>query len=216
MKRLIQKISLSAVLASLPLGCVKLEPVSDQTRFYVLGEAPMDVPEYSVEAPRIGVRVPWVAAYLRRSGIVTRTQAHELRYASQHRWAGRLESSVQRMLVLGMREDLPGFAVVPVSGVQPLPPKYIVEVFVSACEGTADGRAVLELSWRVVEGDAEDGLVSGGFSELKPGWDGRDYEQLARLLSDLGREAASLIAADVRKVVEEQAPVEADAPAAQG
>ena len=79
-----------------------------------------------------------------------------------------------------------------------VPPDVLIDLSLLACEGTANGEAVLEVTWNVFDGPEPRSSQRGHFLRRRPGWDGRDYAALARMLGELTDELAQAIAASVR------------------
>jgi uncharacterized lipoprotein YmbA len=184
-------------------GCPSFEPVADSTRYYTLTTVdesglPGAVP--AADAPLVGVRVTQLAAHLKRPAMTVRLSEHELEFAEEHRWAERLDDAAGRMLAIGIQRQVGSrMAVAATSAARAATCGQVVEIDLLACEGRAgsDGSAVLVADWRVVRGADRSVLSSGRFRSEKPGWDGKDYAQLAELLRGAVDELAEMLAKQV-------------------
>jgi uncharacterized lipoprotein YmbA len=176
-------------------------PSDDPTRFFVLSDpASAAAPAPAPGAVRVGLRAIRLESYLRRKEMVVRTGANEVEFRDYRRWAEPLDAAVGRVLRLRLLEE-PGVAQVLVD---PFPVDqehdYDVAVDVRRCEGTADasGKDAANFSAMIEITTAGPGahvVARKLFTAPAAAWDGRDYGQLASLLSAdiaaLGQEVAS-------------------------
>ena len=114
--------------------------------FYVLTA---DGPVPSGSGAGIGVGPVLVAGYIDRPNLVMQESGHRLAVAESHRWAGKLEENLARVLStnLGRRLNTGNIRSYPWDTDEGL--KYQVTVDLHQLHGNADGDAFLEASWRV-------------------------------------------------------------------
>jgi uncharacterized lipoprotein YmbA len=194
-----------ALLGVLPACNVVPAPTDDPTRFFVLADpAATGAQAPSAGGARIGLRAVRVESYLRRKEMVVRTGPNEVEFRDYRRWAEPLDAAVGRVLRLRLMES-PGISQVLA---EPFPADqerdYDVSVDVRRCEGLAEasGRftasfsATLEIS---TTGPGAHVVSRRLYTAPAGAWDGRDFGQLAGLLSadisGLGGEIASDLAA---------------------
>ena len=152
----------------------------DLTRYYLL--TPTVAPaENTASAVRISLRPVDVPEYLRTPLIEVRASENEVRFMDAARWAEPLDAGLTR--VIG--EDLVR------AGAAQLAPRgeahdYDVVVKVRQCEGVrAGGAARLAAEIEVLTTDLDPKLVAqADFSTEVAGWDGKDFDALAKKLSE--------------------------------
>jgi hypothetical protein len=93
---------LSMLAAALAAGCgISSSAVS----YYSLGALPAGaaapVPQKAM--PAIGIANVLLPDYLDRPQLVSRTEAHQMRIDEYHRWAGRLQDEISRVLLENLR-----------------------------------------------------------------------------------------------------------------
>ncbi len=128
------------------------------------------------------VRIP---DYLDRPQIVTRSGTNELKLSEFDRWAGSLESDVNRVLVEDISSLLPAdhFSVVrwtPYSENQ-VPGSYRVEVLVDRFEGKLGDSALLKAEWGVFAKDRS--LLLKKESRISEQINGSSYDALVAAMS---------------------------------
>ncbi len=128
------------------------------------------------------VRIP---DYLDRPQIVTRSGKNELKLSEFDRWAGSLESDVNRVLVEDISSLLPAdrFSVVrwtPYLESQ-VPASYRVEVLVERFEGTLGDSALLKVQWGVLSKDRS--LLLQKESLISEQMNGSSYDALVAAMS---------------------------------
>jgi len=182
-------------------GCNIIPPAQeDATRYYLLSE-PMLAGAGRAEGPgglKIGLKEIVVAGYLRHREIVVRSGANEVAFKDYERWAEPLDSSIFRALRAGL------LGAPPVG--QVLAPPFSLEgerdcdvsIQVIRCEGTvAPGgghTASFAAMVDITTAGAEPRSISRHvFTAPEAAWNGKDYGQLAGLLSH----AVALLAADI-------------------
>ncbi len=165
-------------------GCSLMPEVQpDPTRFYVLtATATPAAASASVESPaRVLLRPIVVPEFLRGRVMQVRMSENEVKYIDEARWAEPLEAALNRVL----RENLlqqPGLHVVARASDSH---DFEVLLQVRRCEGiSAAGVARLSARIEIYSGDIESKLVAADdFTTDVPGWDGKDFAQLAGKLS---------------------------------
>lgn len=192
-------------------GCPTFDPVRDDVRFYTLDVPAAAQPPPPASAPAtktVGVRVTALASYLRQPGIVTRVSEHEVRYASDHRWAGRLDAALERALAAVLSRELaPDIRVLVAPPLREPLPAVLLEIDLEVCEGrVAEGAAVVQLNWRILSGDAGAISASGTSDATKSGWNGTDFDQLAALLGAGVDELGVALGPRVREAVDAASP----------
>lgn len=173
------------VLLAMGAGCSLPQPQPDLTRFFLLNEVTHkgDVAEVVGEPPRIVLRPVIVPEYLRGKIMQVRIADNELRFIDQARWAEPLEAGLTRVL----REDLaqrPARVRVVARGGDEH--DFEVAVNLRRCEGVLPaGVARLAARIEIFSTGLDPRLVAQeDFSFDVPGWDGSDYGQLAKKLSE--------------------------------
>ena len=166
-------------------ACSLPQAQPDLTRFFLLNEVTHkgDVAEVVGEPPRIVLRTVIVPEYLRGRIMQVRIGDNELRFIDQARWAEPLEAGLTRVL----REDLaqrPARVRVVARGGDEH--DFDVAVNLRRCEGVMPaGVARLAARIEIFSTGMDPKLVAQeDFSFDVPGWDGSDYGQLARKLSE--------------------------------
>jgi uncharacterized protein len=197
-------LALCAAVAAFGLlaACNVVPPASDDpTRFFVLSDPSSSAPQAPAPgAVRVGLRAIRLESYLRKKEMVVRTGANEVEFRDYKRWAEPLETAVGRVLRLRLLEE-PGVAQVLAD---PFPVDqerdYDVSVDVRRCEGSveASGKdsASFSATIEITTADPSPHVIARKlFTAPAAAWDGRDYGQLASLLSAdisaLGQEIAS-------------------------
>ncbi len=180
---------LSGMVAGLLLAalsaCSLPEAQPDLTRFYLLNEVThkADVAEVVGQPPRIVLRPVIVPEYLRGKIMQVRVADNELRFIDQSRWAEPLEAGLTRIL----REDLaqrPARVRVVARGGDEH--DFDVAVNLRRCEGLMPaGAARLAARIEIFSTGTDPKLVAQeDFSFDVAGWNGTDYGQLAKKLSE--------------------------------
>ena len=175
---------LLAVLAGAGAGCSLPAAQADPTRYYVLtaGEKPAAAPVISPHW-RVALRTVEMPNFLRGKAMQVRVAGNEISYADEARWAETLEAGIGRVL----RESLEGRGevarVVTSMGEEH---DYDLVVRVLRCEGDRT-KGVARFTAAVEVYTAGPGGARRGrdtFTTEVPGWDGKDYGQLAAKLSE--------------------------------
>jgi hypothetical protein len=179
---------LAGCLAAAGCDSILPPPQVDPTRYYVLsGGGETGVPA-AAGTLRLGLRTVDLAGYLQGRPMVVRHGANELLIEDFHRWAEPLGDGVARAVRARLQAD-------PAVGTVALQPfafdaerDYDVAISVLHCEGSTVGdrgfasfAAVFEIR---VPGPAPRVVARRVFVAPDAAWDGRDFGQLASLLSN--------------------------------
>jgi uncharacterized protein len=178
-------------------------PQADPTRYYVLsGQGLPDGSGPSLEAnapagkTRLGIRNVELAAYLKTPSIIVRNGSNELLIGDFQRWAEPLGDGIARVVRTRLLADR---AVASVA-LQPFsfgaPRDYDIAITVTRCEGNTAGDrsfASFAAGFEIRTSGPDSHVVARKvFVAPETPWNGRDFGQLAGLLSDdadaLGRE----------------------------
>lgn len=179
----------------LALGCTPAEP----TRFYAI--TPLSSEPVETESGLvIGVAPIALAAYLDRSGIVTRTSPNELGVSALHNWIEPLDTQARRILARNLTTLLGTDRVFILPEQRLLPFDYTVEIAIErfdialAPENTAaalEGQpqtAILEARWSVFRGDGRELVETTPARIAVAVAEPRDYERRVAAMSEaLGR-----------------------------
>ncbi|HEX3731127.1 MAG TPA: ABC-type transport auxiliary lipoprotein family protein [Opitutaceae bacterium] len=166
-------------------GCDIIPPAqTDPTRYYVLSDAAPAPSEAAVTSGlRIGLRSVELAGYLKSPDLIVRRGPNELSLQDYARWAEPLDAGIGRLV----RDQLRADAAVSRVYLQPFPldanRDYDVSISVARCEGGAGAAhfaATVEIS---TAGDSPHLVARRTFAAPDAAWDGRDFGQLAGLLS---------------------------------
>lgn len=169
-------------------GCnVIPPPTADQTRYFVLTSPVPEKAEAADSSPnsglRIGLRSIELPGYLKTPDIIVRRGSNELALEDFDRWAEPLDAGIARLVRDRLRQD----AAVGRIYQEPFPldadRDYDIAVSVRRCEGDPPG-AAFEASVEISTAGSSPVLVARQtYVAPAAAWDGRDYGQLAALLS---------------------------------
>lgn len=186
------------LLAALLGGCVNLDPQLDTTRFYTLTPPfPSRTglrPEESVHA---ALRVSAGADYLKQPAIAVRQTPQEIVLQEGHRWAERIDLGLARVVQDGLERRNKTLSVDALARNPGGDHQLLIDIAITACEGTRDGGAKLDADWQIFAGSDTTPVASGRYHEIKPDWNGQDFGRLAELLSQLADELAGEIAPSI-------------------
>jgi len=176
----------SAMLGVLLAACSLPEAKPDLTRFYVLtslarkSENTTTAPEHP---PRVMLRSVIVPEYLRGQIIQVRVSENEVRFIDEARWAEPLEAGLDRVLRANLAAHEEAVQVVARGGEEH---DYNVAVILRDCEGVLpSGTVRLAAHIEITSADLDPKVVAEtDFTSEIPGWNGKDYSQLARKLSE--------------------------------
>jgi uncharacterized protein len=198
--------ALMAVTATVLGGCQLLPPGAvDTTRFFVLTASTTPGTATAESKPtkrlQIGLRPVELPAYLRATkSMVVRDGANEIRYQDYSRWAEPLEAGVNRVLSerLLTAPGVLGVDVHPLRG--DIARDYTVTVRIVSCEGiTGETTAArFAAAYEIVPAEGGSGS-SHTYTAPDVPWDGKDFNALAKLLSDAVSSLGDQIAADLPK-----------------
>ena len=141
------RLGLAFVTLGLLTGCITLDPVADNTRYYLLS-GPSESSADSPDALRIGLQPLALPAYLDRREIVIRQSGSEIVYQDGHRWADGLAATLERSLIQHLQ------AHEKVSEVDSAPWTdgdfdRTLTLHIEECQGNSDGQARLTASWKI-------------------------------------------------------------------
>lgn len=167
-------------------ACSLPEAQPDLTRFFVLTAAAPKAEATTAAAdaaPRIVLRPVVVPEFLRGRIMGVRMAENEVRFIDQARWAEPLEAGLNRVLRENLSQQPAVVRVVDRGGAEH---DFDVQVQLRRCEGALPaGVARLAARIEVFTADLDPRLVAQGeFATDVAGWDGKDYGQLARKLSE--------------------------------
>jgi uncharacterized lipoprotein YmbA len=178
-------------------GCSGLipPPQTDPTRYFVLA-GPSPAPAAAGGQLRVGVRTVELAAYLKSPDMIVRQGTNELMLQDYARWGEPLEGGIGRLL----RDRLRTASAVGRVYAQPFPldadRDCDVAVTVLRCEGSTDRTARFAATIEISK--ASDGRLLARRTFVAPdaAWNGKDFGQLAGLLSaDVDALGAEIVAA---------------------
>ena len=170
-------------------GCDVVPPAQDDpTRYFILSDPAVRAAQAPVAgALRLGLRPVQVESYLKKKQMVVRTGANEVEFKDYRRWAEPLDAAIARVLRASLLAS-PGVAQVQA---EPFPfdqqRDFDVSIEVRRFEGAVvSGRFVASFSatveiWTV--GTDAHLVARKQFTAPDSAWDGKDYDQLASLLS---------------------------------
>ncbi len=140
------------VAAVLLAGCSGLGGSNqEKTTFYSLAAASDLQPIMTVGPTMIvGVGQVYLPDYLNRPQIVSFTSAYELNLSEFNRWAGALDSDMNRVLTQNLTRLLPAMRIVSLPVRVTADPNLEVVLQVLAFERTANGQVVLNVGWGVL------------------------------------------------------------------
>lgn len=178
---------LSSAACSLP------EAKPDLTRYYVLTPVAAKADAPAEARPVVYVRSIAVPEFLRGRIMQVRVSENELRFVDEARWAEPIEAGVLRVV----RENLDRLGAVRLVERGGEPHDYEVAVRLRRCEGALPaGAARIAARIEVFRSEVEPKLVAHDeFLSEVPGWDGSDYAELARKLSQAAAALSERIAA---------------------
>jgi len=179
------KSTLAAVFLGTLVACSLPQAQPDLTRYYLLDEVThkADVAEVVGEPPRIVLRPIMVPEYLRGRIMQVRVGDNELQFIDQARWAEPLESGMARVLREDLSQRPARVRISPRGGEEH---EYDVAVNLRRCEGMLPA-GVARLAARIeifATGNDPKLVAQEDFTLDVPGWDGKDYGQLAKKLSE--------------------------------
>jgi uncharacterized protein len=192
-------IALAGLLCALA-ACNVVQPAQDDpTRYFVLSEPAVHAGQAAAAAPgaRIGLRAVKLEGYLRRREMVVRTGENEVQFRDYRRWAEPLDAAVARVLRTRLlaSPDVAQVYTEPFPGDQER--DFDVSVEVRRFEGSVSpqGKYSASLSAAIevwTTGPNPHVVARRAFVAPAAAWDGRDFDQLAGLLtadvSALGQE----------------------------
>ena len=191
-EKLFQRLAAVTALTFMGLGCgcVDFAPVVDTTSFYVMGET--ERPTLETVTTRVAVRDVHLADFLENSQIVERTASNEIRYLSQHRWAGDLDSMIAQVVAEELESSTAGLYAT--AGDSP-DADFNLDVTILQFVRTEDGGVVVSLEYRIADARTKD-LVQEGRVTRSDDNSSSSVKRSVSLLESQLREAVQVIAAD--------------------
>lgn len=149
------------------------------------------IPPASSGGTGIGIGPVNTADYLSRPNLVMQEGDHKLSPAESHRWAGKLEDNIARVIATDLGHELRSSRVLtyPWNGDDGL--KYQITLDIREFHGHTDGHALIDAAWRIYALPGRTIITSRTWTATEPlAADG--YEALvsaqSRLLSRLARQ----------------------------
>ena len=180
-------------------GCINLDPKADPTRFYLItvkneGKKAQIIDDDS--GISIGLQRVDIPAYLNNRKIVVRYDTQEIRYAEYHRWGEDLEIAISRAVAVDLLKNdwVKRVSIVPWQDVAVH--DLEVKIRIMRFDGDVRGKITLRALWEIKDPDSGKNLLSGDTTVNRSGWNSKDYERLAALMSEtLATLSADLTAA---------------------
>jgi uncharacterized lipoprotein YmbA len=186
---------LAAVLSLLVTSCNLPSAVVDSTRYYVLVARPERTTETSTHHWKVALKPVEVPMFLRAKPMAVRVASNEVRYVDDARWAEPLDAGIMRV-IREQLEAMPEIAQVSTAtDIAGVTPDYQIVVRVLRCEGDLTGGAGMARFIATVEVHSAKGerLARDTLRAEVGDWDGKDYDALARKLSEAVRDLASRV-----------------------
>lgn len=157
---MIKRIRAGAVLLS--LACITLLSLtgcagrSPSTRFYVLSPMTVSGPDAQNITGvgrdiTIGIFPVSLPKYLRKSQIVTRSGSNELQLSEYHRWAGKVEEDIGRVVAENLSILLGTDKVLSDTSMEPITFDYTVKMDIIRFDGKLGGDLELIVRWAILD-----------------------------------------------------------------
>ena len=145
-------------------GCVNFDPVIDITEFHVIGSSSRT----NVDSPslRVAVRDVHLVDFLNNSQLVEREGPNEVRYLSQHRWAGSLESMISQVVCDELERSVSGLYAT--SGDSP-EADINLDLHVLQFVRTSGGGVQVAVEYRAVDASTRELISEGRISKSTEG-----------------------------------------------
>jgi uncharacterized lipoprotein YmbA len=180
------------------LGCAGR---SKQARFYVL--TPETAAGHEMQQGAgissdivIGISPVVLPKYLKKQQIVTRTGANELQLAEYHRWAGKIEEDIGRVIAENLSLLLGTDRVLASPAREGIVPDYDIRIDITRFDGRLGGEVELSARWAVFDGGGRD-LSGVKATVITRPVQGGDYGQLVAAqsgaLATFSRQLAAVI-----------------------
>ncbi|MBI4323705.1 MAG: membrane integrity-associated transporter subunit PqiC [Chloroflexi bacterium] len=138
---------------------------------------------------RVGLKAIVLPAYLRTKLMAARMQNNEVVFAEFNRWAEALDQGISRIITenLGTLPNVESVVAYPHHGNDAV--DYEVAIHVLACEGAVEGSGAASIrfvaEWELTSVGARGAVAGRGTFTAQPTmWDGKNFGQLARGLSE--------------------------------
>ncbi len=123
---------------------------SVELRYYQLPQTAVVTAPPAASAPVLYVEPVMVASFLNSNALILQTSAVELHKTTQHQWAEALDQQLQRLLVSGLQQALPGYRV---TSQQPGSDALRLLVQVEQFHGQQQGIALVSGRFHLLKGD---------------------------------------------------------------
>lgn len=123
---------------------------SVELRYYQLPQTAAVTAPPVANAPVLYVEPVMVASFLNTNALILQTSAVELHKTTQHQWAEALDQQLQRLLVNGLQQALPGYRV---TSQQPGSDAVRLLVQVEQFHGQRQGIALVSGRFHLLKGD---------------------------------------------------------------
>ncbi len=123
---------------------------SVELRYYQLPQTAVVAEPSTASAPVLYVEPVMVASFLNTNALILQTSAVELHKTTQHQWAEALDQQLQRALVNGLQQALPGYRV---TSQQPGNDVVRLLVQVDQFHGQQQGIALVSGRFHLLKGD---------------------------------------------------------------
>jgi uncharacterized protein len=194
---------LASVLGLLVTSCNLPSAVVDSTRYYVLVARPERTDATSTQHWKVALHPVEVPIFLRSKPMAVRVASNEVRYVDDARWAEPLDSGITRV-IREQLEAMPEITQVSTTAdIAGVTPDYQIVVRVLRCEGDLTGAGMARFIATVEIHSAKGERLARDTLRAEVGdWDGKDYDALARKLSEAVRDLASRVPALLEKASE--------------
>lgn len=118
--------------------------------YYQLPQPALSATSQNPQAPVLYAEPVMVASYLNSNALVLQTSAVELHKTTQHQWADPLDQQLQRLLVSGLQQVLPGYRV---TAQQPTAEATRLLVQVDQFHGQQQGVVLISGRFHLLHGD---------------------------------------------------------------
>ena len=139
----------------LAAGCALIQPVKDQSRFFVLRALPVDAaPSEPMPAARgliLGIGPVRLPDYLKQTELVEGLAGSEVRYSQTDRWAQPLETMTGAVVAQQLTDllGIPGIVPYPWTGL--VLPDYTIPIRVTRFENDGSGTVIFDGGWGLHE-----------------------------------------------------------------
>jgi uncharacterized lipoprotein YmbA len=198
--RRLQRAALACLCGLALSGCLKLKPVADPARFFVLAASlPPASAAPAVQGPALGLALASYPSYLDSNRLALRKSKHEILYLDWVLWAEHLDRGLLRVLGLNLTRSLQN-ATLQLEDWKREAVDFEVWLDLVRFEPDERGLVTLEVDWRIVRPATSEVLRVGTSQVQKQGPplpenpDGA-VATLSAVLADFARELAQVLKA---------------------